>query len=51
MVYMYFATLFDNADNFHILAKVVFVQNNIFEIESGMGKNVFSYTKIGLAPA
>ena len=37
-------------DIFYILTEVIIVQNNICQIESGLRKNVFSYSKIGLAP-
>ena len=48
--YTYFDTLFDNMYIFHFLTEVIIVRNNISQIKSGMRKNVFSYSKIGIVP-
>ena len=47
---IYFGTLFDNIDAFHILTKILFARNKFCLIESGMLKKTFLYSKIGLAP-
>ena len=36
---------------FHILTDVIFVLSDIYQLESAMRKNVFSYSKKGLASA
>ena len=50
MAYIYFAILLNNMDIFNISTDVVFVRNNIWQIESGMRENVFSCSKIGFTP-
>ena len=50
MVYIYFATHFDNMDTCHILTEVTLERNKLCQIESGMHKNMFLYSKIGVAP-
>ena len=35
---------------FHILADVIFLRSDIYQLKSAMRKNVFSYGKTGTAP-
>ena len=45
-----FCYILNNMDIFNISTDVVFVRNNIWQIESGMRENVFSCSKIGFTP-
>ena len=44
-IYPYSVTLFDNMGTFHILADVIFVRSDIYQLKSAIRENTFLLSK------